>query len=92
MIPFPNHNQSPRNTYQSVGKQAVGIYMTNYNKLKRIGHVGSYIILSIKPICNMRGKLLPSNEVPDGAQNIVGDIASACGRNQEDSMVLVREV
>jgi len=86
-IPFSNHNQAPRNTYQAaMGKQAIGIYATSFkNRLDTLSHVLNY---PQKPIVktNLSDELNLS-KMPCGT-NVIVAIATFTGYNQEDSVIL----
>jgi DNA-directed RNA polymerase subunit B len=85
-IPYVEHNQSPRNTYQSaMAKQALGLYALNY-KYRMDSH--SYLLqYPQKPIVQTRAlDLIGYNERPSG-QNAIVAIMSFTGYNIEDAII-----
>mgnify|MGYP001171639229 CR=1 FL=1 len=85
-IPFPEHNQSPRNTYQcAMGKQAIGIYASNFNK--RMDKTAYILNYPMKPLVDTRiMNMLKISSLSSGNQVIVA-IMTHSGFNQEDSIL-----
>ena len=90
LIPFPDHNQAPRNTYQSaMGKQAMGVYATNY--LDRMDTAGSVLCYPQKPLVyNHMDKYFKNTSLPNGLNAVVA-IMCFTGYNQEDSVLLNKD-
>jgi DNA-directed RNA polymerase II subunit RPB2 len=89
IIPYPDHTQSPRNTYQAaMGKQALGIYSTaNEIRCDTIVHM---LQNPQKPITSTtHSKALGFNDMPSGINAVVA-ILCYTGYNQEDSIILNR--
>ena len=86
-IPLSDHNQSPRNTYQSaMGKQAMCVYAGNY--AKRLDKNGYLLCSLTRPLVETRSmNILKQHEMPYGMNAIVA-IACYGGYNQEDSIIM----
>jgi DNA-directed RNA polymerase II subunit RPB2 len=85
LIPFANHNQGPRNIYSfAQGKQAMGIYTSNYRDRLDI----SYILYHTQlPLVSTRiSKYIHTDILPCG-ENAIVMIGTYTGYNQEDSLI-----
>jgi len=85
-IPFPDHNQSPRNCYQCAQcKQAMGVYATNYDvRMDKTAYILNY---PMRPLVDTRlMNIIKVNNIPSGCQVVVA-IMTHTGYNQEDSIL-----
>jgi DNA-directed RNA polymerase II subunit RPB2 len=85
-IPFPEHNQSPRNCYQCAqAKQAMGVYVSNFaNRMDKTAYVLNY---PARPMVDTRiMDMIKINQIPSGF-NVVVAIMTHTGYNQEDSLL-----
>ncbi len=87
LIPFANHNQSPRVCYSAaMSKQCVGIYNLNYqDRIDTMGHILNYPQRSL--VTTNIIDILKLNDLPQGINCIVA-IACYTGYNQEDSVII----
>ncbi len=87
LIPFPEHNQSPRNAYESaMAKQALGVFSSNFsNRVDSRSHLLHY---PQTPICQTKPmEVFNYLDRPSG-QNVVVAILSFQGYNMEDAIII----
>jgi DNA-directed RNA polymerase II subunit RPB2 len=88
-IPFPDHNQAPRNAYQAaMGKQAMGVYALNFTE--RLDTMSNLLMYTAKPLVSpYMSKYYRAQQMPSGF-NIIVAIMCYGGYNQEDSVMINR--
>lgn len=87
LVPYPHHNQSPRNTYQcAMGKQAMGTI--GYNQKNRIDTLMYNLVYPHKPMVKSRTiELINFEKLPAG-QNAIICVMSYSGYDIEDALIL----
>lgn len=89
LVPYPHHNQSPRNTYQcAMGKQAMGIIA--YNQRNRIDTVLYSLVYPQAPLVKTKTiDLINFHKLPAG-QNASVAVMSYSGYDIEDALIMNR--
>eukprot|EP01084_Bolivina_argentea_P278251 475273_1 len=87
LIPFPHHNQSPRNTYQcAMGKQAMGCI--GINKFVRCDHLFYDLCYTQQPMVQTKTiQTINFDKIPAGCNAILA-VMSFSGYDIEDAIIL----
>jgi len=87
IIPYAEHNQSPRNTYEAaMAKQALGLYAANFQL--RMDSRGHFLHYPQKPLVQTRVMdVIGYNARPSG-QNMVVAVMCFTGYNIEDALIM----
>ncbi|MEM4573330.1 MAG: DNA-directed RNA polymerase subunit B [Candidatus Caldarchaeum sp.] len=89
IIPYAEHNQSPRNVYEgAMAKQALGVFASNY--ALRTDSRSHLLVYPQKPIVTTRTCDLIGLDTRPSGQNMVVAILTGQGYNMEDAVVLNR--
>lgn len=87
LIPFPHHNQSPRNTYQcAMGKQAMGNIA--YNQLFRMDTLLYLLVYPQRPLLTTKTIELVKYDKLGAGQNATVAVMSYSGYDIEDAIVM----
>ncbi|KAI5701778.1 hypothetical protein M8J75_013241 [Diaphorina citri] len=87
LVPYPHHNQAPRNTYQcAMGKQAMGCI--GYNQQNRIDTLMYNLVYAQRPMVESKTiRITNFHKLPAG-QNATIAVMSYSGYDIEDALIM----
>jgi len=86
IIPYAEHNQSPRNSYEAaMAKQALGIHSTNF--FLRVDSRSHILHYPQKPLVDTRPMDIIGYDLRPSGQNCVVAVVSFEGYNMEDALI-----
>ncbi len=87
IIPYLEHNQAPRNTYEAaMAKQSLGLSTSNFRY--RMDSRGHFMIYPERPLVTTKGISLVGYDKRPAGQNAVVALLTYTGYNMEDAIIM----